>query len=120
MTKKQKTIAGLAILALFQLPFAMRPAQLLKPLITGTVLPGDVQTGSNITSGLADLFFGNTVSAEEKQDIVSKQEAFVQTRQAYTASKGVVEKHADEIKKEAQAQNVPEDVAIGVAFLENG
>lgn len=119
MNKKQKITASLGILALLQVPFAIKPTAL-KPLATSTVQVGDVSSGKNITTGLADLFFGNRVSAAEKQDIVTKQEAFVSSRDAYTASKEVVQNHADEIKKVAAANNVPADVAIGVAFLENG
>jgi soluble lytic murein transglycosylase-like protein len=68
---------------------------------------------------LAEYFLGDA-PASEKKAIISDQMEFVSTRGAYPASLAVIEKHAEAIKETAKEKNVPEDVAIGVALLENG
>ncbi|MBX4199978.1 transglycosylase SLT domain-containing protein [Candidatus Parcubacteria bacterium] len=68
---------------------------------------------------IVDSFFGN-VSVDVSDAIIGKQMDFVSTRPAYAASLDVIERHADTIKAVAAKKGVPEDVAIGVAFLENG
>lgn len=69
---------------------------------------------------IADIVFGDKADTQEAQAAIEKQKAFVSSRDAYSASLDVVSKHADEIKSTADEKGVPEDVAIGVAFLENG
>lgn len=76
----------------------------------------------NITSQeMADVIFGQNY---DRQDFVNtmleKQVKLITTRKSFFASLGVVKKHEAAIRSVAQAAGVPEDVAIGVAFLENG
>lgn len=67
---------------------------------------------------IADEFFGS--DTKNKNAIIERQVEFVSTRKAYPASYAVVAKHAETIKNFAAQKQVPEDVAIGVALLENG
>jgi soluble lytic murein transglycosylase-like protein len=73
-----------------------------------------------VSTPLTDLFFGSYAKTAEASEIVTKQMEFVSSRKAYAASLAVVEKNADTIRTTADAKGVPQDVALGVAFLENG
>lgn len=97
------------------------PVQSTLPPNTASVLVGKVEADGDVVrdTELVEFFLGNA-PASEKRAIVEKQMEFVSTRGAYPASLAVVEKHAETIKKVAKEKNVPEDVAIGVALLENG
>lgn len=102
---------------------------LLNPLIPlPTTQPAPEPSSAAVVAGtveaaphsLVEAFFGPEASKAEAEAILDKQMAFVSSRGAYSASLAVVERHADAIEAEARAQGVPFDVAIGVAFLENG
>jgi hypothetical protein len=80
----------------------------------------EIGNGASAPTSLVNAFFGEEAGTVETEDAIAKQMAFVSSRGAYSASLEVVQRHAVAIKAEARAQNVPEDVAIGVAFLENG
>lgn len=82
----------------------------------------EVLSGAALSSDstLVSQFFGPEVTSETAKAIVESQKQFVSTRKAYPASLAVVEKHENTIKTKAREAGVPEDVAIGVAFLENG
>lgn len=69
---------------------------------------------------ILSAFFGKDASKSEAEAIIDEQMSFVSTRGAYPASLAIVKKHEETIKSIARQMNVPEDVAIGVAFLENG
>jgi hypothetical protein len=69
---------------------------------------------------IANTFFGDKAGTQETTDTIAKQVAFVSSRDAYQASLAVVERHAKAIKATADEKGVPQDVAIGVALLENG
>jgi hypothetical protein len=105
-------LSSTLMLGLFQVPSVTR--------ISNAVLPGPAEAEAReLETPLVETFFGNTPT-KVSEEIVKKQVAFVSSRKAYDASLRVIEKHADTIKATARAKSVPEDVAIGVAFLENG
>ena len=85
---------------------------------------GDVRSSArafgNIepNSEMANIIFGgDTASVNSTLD---GQVRFISTRPAFSPSLKVVQKHEDTIRRQARAKGVPEDVAIGIAFLENG
>lgn len=102
-------IAGAIIIALFQIPMlpALPLPKFAEPIKAVTQIP------------IAEAFLGDA-STPENQTMIEKKKEFVSTRQAYPASLSVVEKHANTIKAVALSKDVPEDIAIGVALLENG
>ncbi len=71
-------------------------------------------------SAMTNIVYGPEASSADAQATIDKQKAFVSSRGAYDASLAVVLKHADAIKSTADEKGVPQDVAIGVALLENG
>ena len=125
-------IPGAVIMSVFQIPALVSPAAksnispsfleavstLASPLMAVNVTSAHVR--SRVTKPLAGEFFGAEVSASEADKTIDKQIEFVRTRKAYPAAFAVVEKHEKTIKDIARNKNVPEDVAIGVALLENG
>ena len=100
----------LPITNLIQSPTALlnAPVSLVSPIV------------SPVAGPLVDLFFGAEAKTAYAADIVNGQISFVSSRDAYQASLAVVRKYASTIESEADAQGVPEDVALGVALLENG
>ncbi|MBX4195482.1 transglycosylase SLT domain-containing protein [Candidatus Parcubacteria bacterium] len=106
-------ISGAILIALLQVPAMPAIESLLPQGIShevNKVIPG---------IAIASAFLGDA-STPENQIMIEKKKEFVSTREAYPASLAVVEKHAGTIKSVAAQHNVPEDVAIGVALLENG
>lgn len=103
--------AGLLVFTLLQVPAV--PAVL--HLENATAQAETVDSAE-----MANIIFGQSATTTEAQTIIEKQKEFVSTRKAYEPSLAVVEKHADSIKETAAEKGVPTDVAIGVAFLENG
>lgn len=69
---------------------------------------------------IAEAFFGSEAPFEEARAIIEDQMQFVSTRKAYPASLAVIQKHENTIRTQAENQNVPQEVAIGVGLLENG
>lgn len=69
---------------------------------------------------LIEAFFGKGTSEKVSDPIIAKQVNLVSTRKAFPASLSVIRKHEELIRTEADKQGVPEDVALGVALLENG
>jgi len=102
--------AGAAIVGLLQLPFT--------PTIE--FHQSTVSAETTTAPQIASIVYGDKANTVEAQDEIASQKAFVSSRGAYDASLAVVEKNADEIKQTAADKGVPQDVAIGVAFLENG
>jgi hypothetical protein len=95
---------------------------LLVPSLPSTPVTAPLNAVNSVVKSevaIVDSFFGN-VSEDVRDEIIGKQMDFVSTRPAYAASLDVIERHADTIKQVAAEKGVPEDVAIGVAFLENG
>ncbi len=88
------------------------------PLGVGYVIASQAETVAK--DMIADTFFGSETSQDAKQQVIEKQMKFVSTREAYPASLSVVENNQDTIKTLALEHEVPADVAIGVALLENG
>lgn len=109
---------GTTFLSLIQpmLPASIQPA--ITPLISQSYIAAPRTEPA--PAKLVDLFFGPETSTTEAEAIVSEQKAYVSSREAYPASLAVVERHADAIKSTADSYGVPQDVAIGVALLENG
>ena len=72
-------------------------------------------------SGMAEIIFGKGYGDPGHIDkVTQKQVELITTRSAFFAALGVVQKHEEAIRKEAKAKNIPEEAALGVAFLENG
>ncbi len=69
---------------------------------------------------LTNIFLGADVKESAVSEIVGKQVRLVSTRPAYERSLAVIKKHEQTIRKTAREMGVPEDVALGVALLENG
>jgi len=116
-------VAGFATIALMialQVPTLMphvakistKPLATLNETVSSTV-------ESNVAP-IADLFFGEEAQTPTAQATIAKQMSFVSSRDAYPASLSVIQQYAGAITAEANTQGVPADVAIGVAFLENG
>ena len=97
------------------MPLPAFPTLISSTSITASAVGGEKAT----TNPLPEIFLGG-ISAKEKESIIKKQSDFVSSRKAYPASFSVIEKNVEMIKKVAQELGVPQDVAIGVALLENG
>jgi hypothetical protein len=69
---------------------------------------------------LAHIFFGRPALAATEDKLIAQKMDFVSTRKAFPASMAVIKKHEKTIKDTAFKMGVPQDVAIGVALLENG
>lgn len=112
--------SGALMMGMFPLPGLqlMLPTMLPKPTAQ-VVMEENVETAS-VGIDLANTFFGIEAVKAGNKTSIEKQIEFVSTRKAYSASLSVVQKHASTIKREASKHNVPEDVAFGVALLENG
>lgn len=105
--------SGAMLFGFFPFPF-LNPDKLLPP-----APKADVKVAENTGfTTLADQFFGN--GSADTDAIIQKQMDFVSSRGAYQASLAVIKKHEETIRKVAREKGVPEDVAIGVALLENG
>jgi soluble lytic murein transglycosylase-like protein len=102
--------AGAAIIGLLQIPAV--------PKIT--IQESTVSADTVNSTSIAQIVFGADAGSADAQSTISEEMAFVSSRDAYPASLGVVEQYADEIKSAAAEYGVPQDVAIGVALLENG
>jgi hypothetical protein len=116
-------VAGFATIALviaLQLPALPKVAhEMYVP--TSTTLNQEI-TSAVVTHAvsIADLFFGEEAESTDAQSMISHQMSYVSSRDAYLASLNVIQEYAGAITAEANEQGVPADVAIGVAFLENG
>jgi len=108
-------IPGAFIFGVFQFPLKVPIAI----PVTATVTAGEIVSEREALE-LAEAFFGLDADAKETRKAIDKQITFVSSRKAYSASLSVVQKHEATIKREAAQKNVPEDVALGVALLENG
>jgi hypothetical protein len=107
-------ISGGLILTMVQTP-------LLPAFMPGSTVPfKTIETPKAKAMTISNTFFGEVELSAESQDIVTKQIDFVSTRKAYEPSLAVITKHSAAIKRIAKEKGVPEDIAIGVAFLENG
>lgn len=89
-----------------------------QPIAEAMVLSGNAYDFAS--SSLVHIFFGNESTSGKALETVQRQIAFVSSRPAYQASLAVVEKNAEAIQTTAASLGVPGDVALGVAFLENG
>ncbi len=69
---------------------------------------------------LSQTFFGGEAGKDSTDKIIEKQIEFVSSRKAFGASLSVIKKHEETIRRIADKEGVPADVAIGVALLENG
>lgn len=111
-------ISSAMVFSLFSLPpipsFSTKPL----PLMVGGVNPGTITTVE--TTPIKDAFFGLEASTDAAESSIQKQIELVTSRKAYPASLGVIKKHEQTIRSVAQRIGVPEDVALGVALLENG
>jgi soluble lytic murein transglycosylase-like protein len=110
---------GAILVAMLQAPISPVLSPSVLPLKTATALAEQV-TPSEDTQVITSAFLGNDLTDDETHTIVDDQVAFVSSRDAYPASLAVVKKFENVIKAKADENNVPEDVAIGVALLENG
>lgn len=113
MNKILKIVTSGTMMAMFQIPMMLPSNYALAPKAE------IISSSAPVQSNVIDEFFGDA-SQSIQDGILAKQIAFVSSRDAYSASLGVVEKHQAAIKSSALAKNVPQDVAIGVALLENG
>ncbi|OGE84906.1 MAG: hypothetical protein A3J48_02220 [Candidatus Doudnabacteria bacterium RIFCSPHIGHO2_02_FULL_46_11] len=76
---------------------------------------------SELTNDVAALVFGeNFDNRNEMERIIEDKIKFVATRKAFMPSLYVVAKHESEIRNVARSKNIPENVALGISFLENG
>lgn len=75
---------------------------------------------ATVSNNMTEIIFGKNADNGEVQAMLEKQVKLVSTRKAFLPSLEVVKKHEQEIRRVAQAKGVPADVAIGIAFLENG
>jgi hypothetical protein len=112
----------------FRAGYTLTAVLLIGAVILGiSQIPGKIEFKQSTVSAetvdsstIASIVYGPEASSSEAQAEIAKQKDFVSSRGAYDASLAVVEKNADAIKSTAAEKGVPEDVAIGVAFLENG
>ncbi len=104
------------------LSIVKNPAQdITKLTVSSTTLKADIDSVPLPAAlSLVETFFGVGTSAKVTDPIVAKQIDLVSTRKAFPASLAVIKKHEATIRSEARKQGVPEDVALGVALLENG
>lgn len=112
--------SGALMMGMFPLPALQVMLPSILPKATNSAVIEEKIDTANTTVNLAETFFGPAAKLSESKASIEKQVEFVSTRKAYPASLSVVQKHAETIKREASKHNVPEDVAIGVALLENG
>ncbi|MEK7227676.1 MAG: transglycosylase SLT domain-containing protein [Patescibacteria group bacterium] len=104
----------------FQIPYINNLETLqISPITISNVEVGEVLSDHE-KMPITDVFFGLESKTPATESRIEKQIAFVSSRKAYPASLAVVEKHAKTIKSKAGEKHVPEDVALGVALLENG
>lgn len=111
-------VGGAVLMTLFQIPAMTQSLETVANYQATAHVSAATHDG--VTTPMADIIFGSEAKTREAQTTITKQKAFVSSRGAYQASLAVIEKHADTIKQVAAEKNVPADVAIGVAFLENG
>lgn len=102
--------AGAAIIGLLQIP-AMPKIELQESTVSAETVS---------TTPIVDIMYGSNAQSTNTQNELQQQMAYVSSRGAYQASLAVVEQYANQIKSAAAEYGVPQDVAIGVAFLENG
>lgn len=113
--------ATIALMIALQLPALPKIAeQVISPSTVATLNETISSTVDSNVAPIADLFYGEESQTPAALATISKQMSFVSSRNAYPASLNVIEQYAGAITAEANAQGVPSDVAIGVAFLENG
>ncbi len=120
-------LPGAILLGLFQIPAT--PATNSMPASVQSIMSrtlGRVEVINHpvateyTTLPMNEIFFGTDMPVQVAQAKVDKQVSYVSSRKAYPASLAVVQKHAETIKQKANENNVPVDVAVGVALLENG
>ena len=88
---------------------------------TGPAISNSTAAASNISGDAADIVFGKNFSdPAEQEQILEKQVKLVASRPAFVPSLYVVKKHEDEIRRVARAKGLPEEIALGIFFLENG
>ncbi len=112
-------LSGAILFALFQVPLTISPAPA-NSFLPQTPQLSVVEAASIPEVSLKSIFLGNAVPENIADKMITEKMAFVSSRKAYPASLSVVKKHANTIKAVALKNNVPEDVALGVALLENG
>jgi soluble lytic murein transglycosylase-like protein len=110
--------SGALIVSFLPISALHTPLALLTPAKIDALKTLSIPT--NNPAPLVDEFFGTGTSEKVSQPIIDKQIELVSTRGAFPASLAVIKKHEAEIRAEARAQGVPEDVALGVSLLENG
>ena len=114
----QVITSGALIFSFLPASFLSTPLQILSPAKGDALKTLSIPAANPLS--LVDEFFGAGFSAKVSQPIIDKQIDLVSTRGAFPASLAVIKKHEVEIRAEADKQGVPEDVALGVALLENG
>lgn len=112
--------SGALMMGMFPLPALNIMLPSILPQATNRAVIEEKIDTAETSTNLANIFFGIDAARADNKASIEKQVEFVSTRKAYPASLSVVQKHAETIKREASRHNVPQDVAIGVALLENG
>lgn len=109
-------ISGALLFGMFQVPFLpdFRPM----PKVERVQMTQIAEVEQPVQ--LAEIFFGQESTKPATTKFIDEKVAYVSSRNAFSASLAVIKKHADTIKAVAREKGVPEDVAIGVALLENG
>jgi soluble lytic murein transglycosylase-like protein len=115
-------LGGFIPSAFFSLGLPHPSLDLSKLTVSSTTLTAEVAPEPTpvALSSLVETFFGSGTAHSVTDPIVNKQINLVRTRKAFPASLAVIKKHEATIRAEARKQGVPEDVALGVALLENG
>ena len=111
-------LSGAMIFGLFQFPFEVPKSA---PTLKEVGVPTQLEAGVGKKEiKLAEVFFGVEAKKKATEEMIDKKIAYVSTRPAFPASLAVIKKHEKTIKSIAREKGVPEEVAIGVALLENG
>ena len=87
--------------------------------VTSRVLAGSYALAS---TDITRVIFGDEVetNAPEITEILERQTKLITTRPSFLAALKVVQNNEATIVREAEKAGVPVDIAIGIAFLENG
>ncbi len=113
-------IAGVLVFGLFNIPLTTQVRTATDLTQKAALSVGQIQVAEAYESPIKETFFGKESSAGLTSSTIDKQMAFVASREAYSASLAVIQKHEATIKEKAKKYGVPEDVALGIGLLENG